>query len=282
MHLIKNKKRWVIDRLKAKILRYYKIVKPLSKVMLGTTLEGKNTTFVVNSAKKEPRKFFRARIYSLPRLVHKFKTEPNNSLQKEEMRELSETLPLLLLHIAITEEKWYIGKIENHPFDIFIAPERFVKKEGKNVNIYRGLHIQTKRLYKYPPERMTLDEWATFLQTIIEEKIASVNFGFNGHIHFYNQIPFSEPIEINKLRKLFKRLYVPYNKYIDSISVSIEVVNSKKETTVITWNIYPLVSKMIGVFDLDLKKAKEVYLEEDIFRMMTARAITAKNLDNSQ
>jgi len=256
------------DRLKARVGRYYKFIVPFVKVRLGISLEGKNTSFVINSAKKEPRKFFRAQVYTLSKLINRVRSESDSALQKDELRELLETLPLLLLNVAMTKEKWYIGKIENHPFDIFIAPERFVEIKNRDVNIYRGLHIQTKRLYEYPPKRMGLDEWVKFIQTTIERKIANVDFGFNGHIHFYNLVPLSESVDMNRLKLLFRRMYVPYNKHVDSISVSVELVNDKKETTVATWYIYPLVSDIVGILDLDLEKAKKIYMEGDIFQMM--------------
>ena len=273
----KKKKLNLIDKAKAKIGRWYKIWKPLSKVAFRTTLEGKNTNFVIKESKKESRKFFQAQVYSLPKLVNRIRAESDAALQKDELRELLETLPLLLLNIVMTKEKWYIGKIENHPFDIFIAPERFVEVNGKNVNIYRGLHIQTKRLFQYPPKRLTLNEWLNVLRTTIEEKIAPVDFGFNGHIHFYNHIPLNESVDIGKLKKLLKKLFVPYNKFVDSMSLSMELVNQKNETTVITWYFYPLVYAAVGVLDLDLERVKKIYLESDIFQMLT-KAITAKNI----
>ena len=265
----------LIGSLKAQLGRYYKILVPFVKVKLGLSLEGKSTPFVIKSSKKEPKKFFRAQVYDFAKLVNRVRSESDLALQKDELRELLETLQLLLINIAMTREKWLIGKIENHPFDIFIAPERLVEIKNKNVNIYRGLHIQTKRLYEHPPKRMTLEEWVKFIQTTIEEKIAKVDFGFNGHIHFYNMVPLSESVDLNRLRKLFKKMYVPYNKYVDSISVSVELVNQKKETTVATWYIYPLVSSIVGVLDLDLAKAKQIYMEEQIFQMMR-RAILEK------
>ena len=82
-------------------------------------------------------------------------------------------------------------------------------------------------------------------------------------------------MDLNKLKLLFKKMYVPYNKYVDSISVSVELVNQKKETTVVTWHIYPLVSSIVGILDLDLAKAKKIYMEEQIFQMMR-RAILEK------
>lgn len=263
-----DKKPTFNDRFRAKLGRYYKIIIPLTKVWLGVSLEGKKTSFVINSAKKEPRKFFKAQVYSLPKLVNRVRSETNSALQKDELRELLETLPLLLLNIAITREKWYIGKIENHPFDIFIAPERLVEINGKDINIYRGLHIQTKRLYKHPPKRMTMKEWVSFIQSIIEEKITRVDFGFNGHIHFYNQIPLDGFVNTFELKKLFKKLYVPYNRYVDSISVSLELMNKKNETTVVTWYIYPFVRDAVGILNLDLEKAKRIYMEEDMLKMI--------------
>ena len=239
------------DRFKARLGRYYKIIVPFAKVWLGISLDSKKTSFVINSAKKEPRKFFRAQVYSLSRLINRVRSESDTSLQKDEMRELLETTPLFLMNVAMTQEKWLIGKIENHPFDIFIAQERFVKIINKNVNIYRGLHIQTKRLYTHPPKMMTLEEWVIFIQKTIEHKIAKVDFGFNGHIHFYNCVQFGDLVDFKKLKKLFKKMYVPYNKYVDSISISAEFVDHKKETTIVTWYIYPLVSDIVGILNLD-------------------------------
>jgi hypothetical protein len=265
----------LVDLVKSRLGRYYKILVPFLKVKLGLSLEGKSTPFVIKSSKKEPKKFFRAQVYDFAKLVNRVRSESDAALQKDELRELLETLPLLLMNIAITREKWLIGKIENHPFDIFIAPERFVEIKNKNVNIYRGLHIQTKRLYQHLSSRKTLEEWVKFIQATIEEKIAKVDFGFNGHIHFYNMVPLTESVDLNRLKKLFKKMYVPYNKYVDSISVSVEIVNQKKETTVVTWYIYPLVSNVLGVLDLDLARAKKIYMEEQIFQMMR-RAILEK------
>lgn len=269
----------LIDFLKSRLGRYYKILIPFAKVKLGLSLEGKSTPFVIQTSKKKPKKFFRAQVYSFAKLVNRIRSESDLALQKDELRELLETLPLLLMNIAMTREKWFIGKIENHPFDIFIAPERFVEIRNKNVNIYRGLHIQTKRLYKHPPKRMTLEEWVKFIQRIIEEKITKVDFGFNGHIHFYNMVPLNESVDLDKLKLLFKKMYVPYNKYVDSISVSVELVNQKKETTVATWYIYPLVSSIIGVLDLDLAKAKKIYMEEQIFKMMRKAILEKERLN---
>ena len=266
-----------IDFLKSRLGRYYKILVPFIKVRLGLSLEGKSTPFVIQSSKKEPKKFFRAQVYDFAKLVNRVRSESDLALQKDELRELLETLPLLLMNIAITREKWLIGKIENHPFDIFIAPERFVEIRNRNVNIYRGLHIQTKRLYEYPARRMTLEGWVKFIQTTIEGKIAKVDFGFNGHIHFYNMVPLSESVDLNKLKFLFKKMYVPYNKYVDSISVSVELVNQKQETTVATWYIYPLVSDIVGVLDLDLARAKKIYMEEQIFQMMRKAILEKEN-----
>jgi len=115
-----------------------------------------------------------------------------------------------------------------------------------------------------------------FLKSTIEEKITNVDFGFNGHIHFYNHIVLTEAIKVYELKNLLKKIYIPYNKYVDSISVSIELVNPKKETTVVTWYIYPLVYSNVGVLDLDLERAKKIYLEEDIFQTMY-NVIVAKN-----
>lgn len=255
------------ELLKSRLGRYYKVLVPFVKVIFGLSLEDKSTSFVIQSSRKETKKFFKVQVYSFSKLIRKLNSESDLALQKDDLRELLETLPLLLMNIVMTREKWFIGKIDNHPFDIFMAPERFVEINNKNVNIYRGLHIQTKRLYEHPPKRMMLEEWVKFIQITIEEKIAKVDFGFNGHIHFYNMVPLSETVDLNKLKLLFRKMYIPYNKYVDSISVSIELVNQKKETTVVTCYIYPLVS-IDGVLELDLARAKEIYMEKTIFELM--------------
>lgn len=257
-----------VDRLKAKLGRHYKFLKPLLTVVLGRSLEGRSTAFILHSLKKEPRKFFKAKVYTLSSFVNKVRAAPDKELQKDHLRELLETFPLLLLNIRLTGEKWYIGKIEDHPFDIFMAPERLVKVSGKNVDIYRGLHIQTKRLYQYPPQRMSLEEWVAFLGVTFEEKIAHVDFGFNGHIHFYNCVPLNESVDPEKLKVLLKKLHIPFNKYVDSISVSMELVSSTGDTTIATWYLYPKVYDFVGVLDLDFDKAKKLYMETDIAQMM--------------
>jgi len=257
-----TEKRSFTEHFKAKFGRYYKIIKPLSRVLLGTTLEGKDTAFIVRSIKKKPKNFFKAKVHSLPELTHKIETSSPTDLKKDELRELLETLPLLLRNIAITGERWYMGKIKDHPFDIFIAPERLVKIKGKDVNIYRGLYIQTKQLYQYPPKRMTLCKWASFFQSIIEKKITSIDFGFNGHIHFHNRILFNEPVSIEELKSTLKRIYIPYNRYIDTMSVSFVLINPKNDVTTMTIGFYPRLYS-INAFDLDFEKAKKIYLRED-------------------
>lgn len=268
------------SRLKGKLGRYYKIGVPFIKVWLGTSLERKNTTFVINATKKEPRKFFDAKIYDLVRLEQRIKTASPEELQKDDIRELLETLPLLLLNIAWTKERWFIGKIHNQPFDIFIAPERFVRKNGKTVDIYRGLHIQTKRLYRHPPKELSPEEWVDYIQRLIEEKITPTDFGFNGHIHFYNLIPLNGKIRIGELKKLLKRMHVPFNKHVDSMSLSMEIPNDKKETTIVTWFIYPTVNPFVGVLEADYQQARKIYVEHDIFKMMVS-ALQAKEAGGS-
>ena len=257
-----------IDLLKSRLGRYYKILVPFIKVRLGLSLEGKSTPFVIQTSKKEPKKFFRAQVYNLSKFINRVRTASDMELKKDELRELLETFPLLLLNIVMTNEKWYIGKIENHPFDIFMAPERLVEIKEKNVNIYRGLHVQTKRLYQHPPRRLTLEEWVDFLEAVFEKKIANVDFGFNGHIHFYNCVPLRESVDIEKLKILFKKLYIPYNKYVDSISVSMELVSTAGDTTIATWYVYPMVNDFVGVLDLDFDRVKRIYMEADISQMM--------------
>ncbi|MFH1979032.1 MAG: hypothetical protein ABII97_01440 [Patescibacteria group bacterium] len=272
-----TKQRNLTDQFKVKIGRYYKIIKPLSRVLLGKSLEGKSESFIAEFSKKEPRNFFKAQIYSLPDFINNILLEPEIVLHKDEIRELLETLPLLLYKIATTKEKHYIGKIKDHPFDVFIAPKQFVQKRGREVNICRGWHIQTKRLYKHPPKRMTFNEWLNFLQSIIEKKINSVDFGFNGHLHFFNLIPLSEMGDLKKMKKICKKFYVPFNKNIDSISVSIELVNPKRETTIMTLFVYPIF-KIIGCFDLDFEEVEKVYSKEWMPDKEIIRSLMLKSL----
>lgn len=264
------KKKSFFEKAKAKLGQYRKILVPFIRVLLNRTVHKQSTAFVLSLAKKEQRKFFKAKIYTLHQFVRRVGEASDEDLAKDDLRELVETFPLLALNIGMTNERWYIGKIEDEPFDIFMAPERFVEvdKEAKTVQIYRGLHIQTKRLYQHPPKRLTLEEWVTFVGSVFEEKIARVDYGFNGHIHFYNQIPLTESVDIKKLKKLFRNLYIPYNKYVDSISVSMELLSATGEATVVTWYIYPMIFDFAGVLDLDFDKIKKVYIEADIAQMM--------------
>ncbi len=260
----------LIDRIKAEFGRHYKFIVPFLKVVSRCTQEEKDADHIVAISKKEPRKFFKAHVYTLPKLIDKIRESSHAELKKDELRELLETFPLLLSNIAMTGEKWYIAKILDHPFDVWMAPERLVKINGKNIDIYRGLHIQTKRLYEHPVRRFTLAEWVTFVGEIFRQKIANVDFGFNGHIHFYNCIPLSETVDIEKLKVLFKRLPIPYNTHVDSISVSMELISSSGDTTIATWYIYPRVYEFVGVLDPDFDRAKQIYMETDIAQMMIA------------
>lgn len=257
----------ILKHFKSKLGRYYKFLVPYFKVRLGISLEGRSTEYVRNAVKRKPKNYFQAHVYSLPQFISKVRSSTDKELEKDEMRELLETFPLLLKQIALTNEKWCMGKIDNHPFDTFLAPERLVRIDGKKVAIDRGLFIQNKRLRNFPAEPMTIRQWVDFLQKNFEDKIMDVDFGGSGLIHFYNCVPLSESASIEELKKLFSKMHIPYKKDVDAITVSMELVSTTGETTIVTSYVYPVVEIFSGVLDLDFERAKRIYTETDIANM---------------
>ena len=179
------------------------------------------------------------------------------------------------MFIATTNERWLIGKItdQNHPFDIWMAPENRVMRQGKNIQIYSGVHIQTKRLVSYPPKRLMGREWVSKVEELIKEKLTNTDFGLNGHLHFYNCISLDESQSVEELKSLLGAMYVPHNKHVDSISISIALQNSLSENTVVTWYVYPRVMPFQGVLNLDDTRAKLVYIDRAIKEMLTSAYI---------
>lgn len=253
------------QKIKAKLARWRKTVIPLYRVIFRKSLLGKSTNNVITDVKMSRKNYFSAQVCTLPQLINKINSASDKELKKDELREFLETLPLLLINIVQTREKWCMGKINENQFDIFLAPERLLEINKGNLNIYSAIYVQTKRLYLYPTRRMSLLEWVDFIGKIFKDKIANIDFGFRGHVHFYNCIPLNESVDPRKLKGLFKKLYIPDNKYVRSISISMEIVSSKGETTIMTWYIYPFVLPYVGIFALDLEKVMRMYYQTDMF-----------------
>jgi hypothetical protein len=255
------------QKIRAKLARWRKTVIPLYRVIFRKSLLGKSTNNVIAEVKMNRKNYFSAQVCTLPQLINKINSASDKELKKDELREFLETLPLLLMNIVQTKEKWCVGKIDENQFDIFLAPERLLEINKGGLNIYSAVYVQTKRLYLYPTRRMSLVEWVDFIGKIFKKKIANIDFGFNGHVHFYNCIPLNESVDPGKLKILFKKLYIPDNKHVHSVSISMEIVSSTGETTIMTWYIYPFVLAYVGIFALDLEKVMRMYSETDILKM---------------
>jgi hypothetical protein len=253
----------IFKKIKAKLGKQYKI------------LQLHLNSYLKLSAPR--RNFFKATIYSLPQFIHRISKESDSNFQKDEIRELLEVFPFFLMNISLSKEKWVIGKIDSHPFDVIIAPERKVvtrqtSDKKQEFGFMGGLFIQVKRLYKFPGKIVTFEEWIDSLRSLIEEKISPVDFGCHGHIHIYNQMVYKNA-NMNTLYKALRKLFIPYNKYVDSISLSIEMVNAKGETTVATGFIYPIVKWPISAIDLNIDETKSVYKDDVVVSTITKALI---------
>lgn len=258
--------------IKSKLGRYYKILKLYLPPLFRLSPDLKNRHRVIKKTRKNTKNFFEAKIYSLEKLASLIGTLPESNFRKDEFRELIEALPLLLNFIAATGERWSIGKIDNHPFDIVIARENLMDIKGKRALFYSAVFVQAKRLYKYGEQKMYIKEWITSLEKIIKEKIAKVDFGFNGQFHITNFAHLNGSPSEKDLVKYLKKMYIPYNKYIDCISLSMSLSSSRGDVTIITWIIYPFV-RIIGIFDLDLNKVNLVYPRLHLSKMIITKDI---------
>lgn len=90
---------------------------------------------------------FQAYIFDLPTLMGMLAKNSHAELSKNEIsQEVLDVFPLYLELIRKTKRRWLIGKLseQDHPYDVFMAPEEYVVKNGRRVHIQASSFVQTK------------------------------------------------------------------------------------------------------------------------------------------
>lgn len=260
-------------RLKNRLARYQKLFAFLLHTVIRPTPWQTDTgSFIRYSRRCNTKSFFDAKIYTLPELHQRLQNASADELKKDSLRELLETYPLLVFFIRLTREKWVLGKIEEGPFDVFLAPQRLTDMTARKASLFGILQVQNKRLKVYPDLPLSLQDWIENLRNTIVDKIVPKDFGSKGHVHLYNEIKFKTDVSIEALRERLRKADIPSNKNIDSISLTLELTNRQTgKGELATFFIYPFLAKPYGCLPLDIQAANSIYTTQMAIEMLARR-----------
>ena len=183
-------------------------------------------------------------------------------LSKNEIsQEVLDVFPLYLELIRKTKRRWLIGKLseQDHPYDVFMAPEEYVVKNGRRVHIQASSFVQTKRIQTHPREALTKEVWQSRIQSTIDKYVARQRPSIAGLLHFYCPMDFAEPLNDRDMADIFRALSVSLPQELDGITISYKVLDTLDNTqTVRTWIIHPQVIPL-GTVNVSLSEVRHLY-----------------------